>query len=138
VLPLKAQLGDKIRVKSGPHSGERGVIEGIDDDKLVIRLEASGQAMSVLPESVTNFSLAARKAWVTGPDRAVGRRKGTKLCDRVSVTLRIDRGLWERFREMERSGLIEDRTAAVNSWLGEKLDVLVRRGRRVDAQAHDH
>ena len=74
--------------------------------------------------SVTNFSLAARKAWVTGPDRPVGRRKGTKLCDRVSVTLRIDRDLWERFRGMEGSGLIEDRTAAVNSWLRQKLEEL--------------
>jgi uncharacterized protein (DUF4415 family) len=77
-----------------------------------------------LPELVTNFSLAARKAWVTGPDRAVGRRKGTKLCDRVSVTLRIDRDLWERFREMEGAGLIEDRTASVNSWLRQNLDEL--------------
>jgi hypothetical protein len=121
---VKAVAGDKVRVKSGSHSGERGVIEGIDGGKFLVRLEGSGGSVRVVPESVTNFSLAARKAWVTGPDRAVGRRKGTKLCDRVSVTLRIDRELWERFREMEGSGLIADRTAAVNAWLRQKMDEL--------------
>ncbi len=49
-------------------------------------LEESGSKVRVAPEQVTNYSLAVRKAWVTGPDRAVGRKKGTKLCDRVSVT----------------------------------------------------
>jgi hypothetical protein len=121
---LKAEPGDKVRLKLGAHRGERGVIEAIDGDKCVVRLEASGRSVRVVPESVTNYSLAARKAWVTGPDRAVGRRKGTKLCDRVSVTLRIDRELWERFREMEGSGLIADRTADVNAWLRQKLDEL--------------
>ena len=121
---MKAEPGDKVRVKSGSHSGERGVIEAIDGGTFLVRLEVSGRSVRVLPEAVTNFSLAARKAWVTGPDRAVGRRKGTKLCDRVSVTLRIDRDLWQRFREMEGAGLIEDRTAAINSWLRKKLDEL--------------
>jgi hypothetical protein len=119
---LKAKLGDKIRVKSGAHSGERGIIASIDGEWLSVRLETSEQAVRVSRQSVTNFSLAARKAWVTGPDRAVGRRKGTKLCDRVSVTLRIDRDLWVRFREMEAAGLIEARTSAINAWLREKLD----------------
>jgi hypothetical protein len=90
----------------------------------VVCLEQSGRIVRAQPEDVTNFSLAARKAWVTGPNRAVGRRKGTKLCDRVSVTLRIDRELWQRFMEMEKDGLIEDRTAAINSWLREKLSEL--------------
>jgi hypothetical protein len=121
---LKAEFGDKVRIKLGSHSGERAVVEAIDGDKLMVRLETSRRSIRVGPESITNFSLAARKAWGTGPDRAVGRRKGTKLCDRVSVTLRIDRELWERFREMEEAGLIEDRTAAVNNWLRQKLDEL--------------
>lgn len=121
---LNAEPGDKVRMKAGPHAGERGVLDTVDGDKLLVRLESSGQLVRVLPESVTNFSLAARKAWVTEPDRAVGRRKGTKLCDRVSVTLRLDRDLWQRFREMEGTGLIADRTAAVNHWLRERLDEL--------------
>jgi hypothetical protein len=51
----------------------------------------------------------------------VGRRKGTRLCDRVSVTLRIDRDLWQPFVELEQAGVIEDRTAAINRWLRERL-----------------
>ena len=63
-----------------------------------------GSKVRVTPEQITNFSLAARKAWVTEPDRAVGRRKGTKLSDRVSVTLRLDRDLWEQFLGLEEDG----------------------------------
>jgi uncharacterized protein (DUF4415 family) len=44
-----------------------------------------------------------------------------RFCDRVSVTLRIDRDLWEQFQLKESSGLIDDRTATINNWLREKL-----------------
>lgn len=121
---MKADFGDKVRLKAGAHRGERGVVSSVEGDKLLVRLETSGLLVRVLPEAVINYSLAARKAWVTEPNRRVGRRKGTKLCDRVSVTLRIDRDLWERFRDLESASLIEDRTAAINSWLREKVDQL--------------
>jgi hypothetical protein len=85
--------------------------------------------MRVLAEEITNFSLAARKAWVTGPDRAVGRRKGTKLTDRVSVTLRFDREVWEHFIGLEEQGVIDDRIATINAWFREKLVELDRGGR---------
>jgi hypothetical protein len=82
--------------------------------------------------------LAARKAWVTGPDRAVGRKKGTKLYDRISVTLRFDRDLWEHFLALEKEGAIEDRTAFVNGLFREKMAELDRRGNaRADAQEGD-
>lgn len=118
---MKAEAGDKVRMKTEAHAGERGLVEAVDGEKLVVRLEDSGLRVRVAPQQVTNFSLAARKAWVTDPDRAVGRRKGTKLCDRVSVTLRLDRELWERFLSMETDGVIEDRTAMINRWFREKL-----------------
>src|SRR5207249_8838462 len=104
------------------------LVEAVDGERLVVRLENSGQRLRAVAEQVTNFSLAARKAWVTGPDRAVGRRKGTKLCDRVSVTLRLDRQLWEHFLGLEEAGVIEDRTRLINEWLREKLAGLDRRG----------
>ena len=66
---------------------------------------------------------------MTGPDRAVGRRKGTKLYDRVSVTLRFDRQVWEHFLHLEDAGVIEDRTALINGWFREKLAALDRGGR---------
>ena len=126
---MKAARGDKVRVKSGDHTGERGIVESLDGDMLVVRLEQSDGKVRVLPEQVTNYSLAARKAWATEPDRAVGRRKGTKLTDRVSVTLRLDRDLWEQFQVLEEEGVIDDRTGLINGWFREKLAGL-NRGRR--------
>jgi hypothetical protein len=130
VATVKAAAGDKVRLKVGGHAGERAIVEAIDGDKLLVRLEKSGFAVRVQPEQVTNFSLAARKAWITDPDRAVGRRKGTKLCDRVSVTLRLDRDLWEHFLGLEEGGVIEDRTGLINGWLREKLAELDSGGRQ--------
>lgn len=118
---MKAEAGDKVRVKSGAHAGERGLVQSVDGGKLLVRLEKSGREVRVLSEQVTNYSLAARKAWVTGPDRAVGRRKGTKLCDRVSVTLRLDRDMWEHFLGLENAGVIADRTALINGLIRAKL-----------------
>jgi hypothetical protein len=134
---VRAVRGDKVRVKAGTHAAERGIVEDVDGDKLVIRLENSGQRLHVPAEELTNLSLAARKAWVTGPDRAVGRRKGTKLCDRVSVTLRLDRELWEHFVGLEEAGVIGDRTGLINGWLREKLGELDRGDVRADAQEGD-
>lgn len=127
---MNVEAGDKVRLKTGEHRGKRGVVEAHTGNALTIRLEGIDRIVRVPPASVTNFSLAARKAWVTEPDRAVGRRKGTRLFDRVSVTLRIDRELWELFQRMEEVGVIEDRTAVVNSWFREKLAVLKTRERR--------
>jgi hypothetical protein len=118
---VKAAVGDKVRVKAGNHAGERAVVEAVEAETLLIRLDESQLKVRVTPDQITNFSLAARKAWVTGPDRAVGRRKGTKLYDRISVTLRFDRDVWQRFLALEESEVIEDRTAVINAWFREKL-----------------
>jgi hypothetical protein len=127
---VKAEAGDKVRLKAGIHAGARGILDGFDGEKLVIRLEESGLRVRIAPEQITNFSLAARKAWETEPDRAVGRRKGTKLYDRVSVTLRLDRDLWENFVGLEEDGVIEDRVGLINTLLREKLARLARGRRR--------
>jgi hypothetical protein len=127
---LKPETGDKVRLKAGDHSGERAVIDEIDGDEMLVRLEQSGKTVRVLPDQVTNFSLAARKAWKTEPQRAVGRKKGTRLRDRVSVNLRIDRDLWEWFVALEGAGTIADRSDAVNAWFREKLSELEGRGRQ--------
>jgi hypothetical protein len=55
------------------------------------------------------------------PQRGVGRPRGMKFCDRISVTLRIDRELWQDFQEKEALGIIEDRTALINQLIKEKL-----------------
>ncbi|MBW3599491.1 MAG: hypothetical protein KY475_19740 [Planctomycetes bacterium] len=121
---MNAETGDKIRVKAGEHAGKRGVVVTISDRKLEVRLEHSGATVRVGPEQITNYSLAARKAWATEPRRAVGRRKGTKFTDRVSVTLRIDRDLWEQFLTLENAGVIDNRTELINGWLRDLLSGL--------------
>ncbi len=121
----KAKIGDKVKIKTGEYRGFRGVVELVNDRKgLFVQLEDSGQTIWLETPEVTNFSLAARKAWKTLPDRNVGRRKGVRLRDRVSVTLRFDRDLWERFTANESNGRIQDRTGTFNTWLREKLDAL--------------
>src|SRR6266478_6511507 len=118
---MKPETGDKVRLKTRSHLGARGIIEALDGEALVVRLDGSGRKIRVNPREVTNYSLAARKAWKTEPNRGVGRPLGLRLCDRVSVTLRIDRELWVQFQKRENQGLIEDRTAVINQWLREKL-----------------
>src|SRR5262245_3405327 len=117
---MYATTGDKVRLKAKVASGQRGIVQAVRGRTLVVRLK-DGQTVEAPVDDVLNFSLAARKAWVSGPNRRVGRPKGLKLCDRVSVTLRIDRDLWEQFRKHESTGAIEDRTATINRWLREKL-----------------
>jgi hypothetical protein len=127
---VKAAAGDKVRLKAGTHAGARGFLDAFDDEKLVVRLEDSGLKVRVTAEQITNFSLAARKAWVTEPARAVGRRKGTKFSDRVSVTLRLDRDLWELFLGLEKEGVIANRTGLINTLLRKKLARLNRGERK--------
>ena len=123
---MEPEVGDKVRLKAHKGAPVRGVVAAVHSDELLVRLEGSEELITVAPALVTNFSLAARKAWKNMPHRRVGRPKGARHCDRVSVTLRIDRELWEQFRQDESEGLIEDRTATVNAWFRDMLDKLTR------------
>lgn len=122
---MNAQPGDKIRIKIGTHAGVRGVVESVDKSKLFVQLSDSAKLLETVEAEVTNFSLSARKAWDRMPDRRVGRPKGTTRTDRVSVTLRIDREVWERFKRAEVEGVIKDRTATLNAWIASQLDGLL-------------
>jgi len=119
---MEPEVGDKVKLKNHNGAAARGVVEEVHSGELLVRLDESGELVAIAPAAVTNFSLAARKAWKIMPHRRVGRPKGARHCDRVSVTLRIDRALWEQFRQDESAGLIKDRTATINSWFGEMLD----------------
>ena len=121
---MGAEPGDKIRLKVGTNRGERGVVESVHAKCLHVRLKSSGDLLKVSASDVTNYSLAARRAWERMPDRRVGRPRGSRTTDRVSVTLRIDREVWERFKHAEQTQLIKDRTAMINAWLAEKLTEL--------------
>jgi uncharacterized protein (DUF4415 family) len=134
---MKPEVGDKIKLKNHRGAPMRGIVEEVQDDELLIRLHESGELVAVASELVTNFSLAARKAWKNMPHRQVGRPRGARHCDRVSVTLRIDRALWEQFKRDESEGRIRDRTATINFWLREMLDKLERTQDCIDA-AENH
>jgi uncharacterized protein (DUF4415 family) len=121
---MEPEVGDKVKLKGHRGAPARGVVEEVHGDKLLVRLDESGELVAAASELVTNFSLAARKAWKNMPHRQVGRPKGTRHCDRVSVTLRLDRALWEEFKRDESEGHIRDRTATINAWLREMLDKL--------------
>jgi uncharacterized protein (DUF4415 family) len=123
---MKARIGDKVRLRLDCVPGARGVVEKAEGNKLVVRLEGSERKLRVEAQHVTNLSGAARKAWINMPKRQVGRPKGLRLCDRTSVTLRIDRDLWKQFREKESIGAVRNRTATINQWLREKLSELDR------------
>lgn len=118
---MKVKIGDKVRHRA---SKERGIVEKVNGERISVRLE-NGEVASLLASDITNFSLAARKAWQNMPSRSVGRPTGTTKTDRVSVTLRIDRELWERFKAAETSGQISDRTSIINKWIADKLNEIV-------------
>jgi len=105
-------LGDKVRLKSS-NGGERGIVKSFGENELQIQI-STGELIRASANEITNYSLAARKAWSRMPQRRVGRPKGSTKTDRVSVTLRIDREIWEKFQLAEKQGKIKDRTGTIN------------------------
>ena len=118
---MKAHPGDRVKLKNIEHRGARGIVKRLNRDRLVIKLEDRDEFVELKSHEVTNFSLAARKAWKSMPHKRVGRPKGSRVCDRTSVTLRIDRDLWDEFRALESNERIKDRTTVINAMLREKL-----------------
>jgi hypothetical protein len=106
---MDARPRDKLRITAGPSRGERAVIEEVLPERLLVRLSDTNKVVPVAEDDVLNFSAAARKAWKTMPARNVGRPRGQTV-DRVSVTVRLDRALWDRFRRLEAKGAIADRS----------------------------
>jgi ribosomal protein L24 len=117
----KPRPGDKVEVKSGrSDAGERGVVLSITKKAVNVLLD-SGRNIALEVENLRNYSLAARKAWIKMPKRAVGRPKGSSQSDRVSVTLRFDRSTWQRFLSLEKAGLTGDRVQLFNSLLDKAI-----------------
>lgn len=121
------QQGDKVRVRKGPFLGKRGTLKHKESAGWVVSFEDGDSDRAIRMEDMTNFSLAARKAWNRMPNRKVGRPAGTKVSDRVSVIFRVDRALWEEFVTAEETGLVGDRTTIVNDCLRKLLSSAKRR-----------
>ena len=118
------QVGDKVKLKpSAKHNaGRRGIVLSEINGSLVVRLE-NGEEVRTKSTQLCNYSLAARKAWLKMPNRKVGRPKGSGVGDRISVTIRFDRALWEAFLEKERNGEVQSRTAVLNQVLKEIIGI---------------
>jgi uncharacterized protein (DUF4415 family) len=127
---LKHLSGDKVRIKQGPLKGLRGTLVRPQLEGWLVSTKDGDHEWVVSEVALTNFSLAARRAWQSMPDRKVGRPLGSKVSDRVSVTLRLDRNLWDSFRDAEDRGLIIDRTEIFNAWLRDYLHGLISQRRR--------
>jgi|SRR2546421_6358348 len=115
--------GDKIRIRNGPFAGARGIIRAKVDGLLEIQLDESKSNPVTIPvEDITNYSLAARRAWQVMPKRAG--RPQLPLPRKKMVSMRLDVEVWDRLGDAVELGLITSREEAVNLWLREKLDAL--------------
>lgn len=121
-LKNSARVSDKILFVQGLHAGQRGTIAATSgQNRVTVRLTESGENVEAELFQIRNFSAAARQAWKTAPSRRVGRPAG-RSSSRISVTLRIDASLWERFRDFEAHDVIADRSAFVESALAQALE----------------
>jgi len=101
----------------------RGVIVSEANGMLIVELQGE-KTTEIAPGKVTNYSLAARRAWATMPKKA-GRPRLDTSGKKKMVSLRIDADLWERLGQAVEAGLIPNRGQAVNTWLREQLDLLL-------------
>ncbi len=114
---IENMLGDRVAVRGSEGALTKGVIAQIAGDRVFVQVDDSDERVETESSKIRNYSLAARKAWASMPSRGVGRPRGSGLSNRVSVTLRIDRELWNRFKELERAGKISDRGDAIDASL---------------------
>lgn len=115
------QPGDKIRVRSGLNKGARGIIRTESDGLLEIQLDSS-DIVRIEQDKITNYSLAARRAWKVMPKRAG--RPQLRAPRKKMVSMRLDVDLWDRLGKAVELGLINNREEAVNTWLRERLHKL--------------
>jgi hypothetical protein len=119
--PEGFQPGDKVRIRSGPDKGSRGIIQSESNGLLEVQLDSS-DIIYIEPEKITNFSLAARRAWKAMPKQAG--RPQLSIPRKKMVSMRLDVDLWNRLGEAVELGFISNREEAVNTWLREQLDKL--------------
>ncbi len=131
--PSGFQPGDKVRIRSGAYTGARGVIRAELDGQLEIQLDEGG-IVSVPAKEVTNYSLAARRAWQAMPKRAGRPQLATPR--KKMVSMRIDVDVWNRLEEAVELGFVPSREQAVNTWLRQQLDILFNEKPASDA-AHE-
>ena len=125
-----AHIGDKVRLRSGTYVKERGVVQAKVGELLEIRLDED-TLIHAGPEEITNYSLAARRAWQVMPKRA-GRHQLAVPRKRMA-SLRLDIDVLDDLDKATELGLIPNKEQAVNTWLRQQLDLLFREEPRSDA-----
>ena len=115
------QPGDKVRIRSGPRTGARGIICSQVDGLLEIEIGIN-DTVRVNVEEITNYSRAARRAWKAMPKRAG--RPQLAVPRKKMVSMRLDVDVWEQLGRAVELGLISSREQALNTWLREHLDIL--------------
>ena len=114
----ECQVGDKVRLRDGAYCGSRGIVSSVGVNMLQIALP-DGELIEVTPDVLTNYSLAARRAWKSMPKRS-GRPK-LPAPRKKMVSLRLDIDVWQLLDRAVSLGLVANREQAVNGWLKEKL-----------------
>ena len=129
---MEPEVGDKVKLKSHHGLPVRGIVEEVHGDELLVRLHESEELIAIESGAVTNFSLAARKAWKNMPHRRVGRPKGTSLRPSVRDATNRPSALGAVQTDVIK-GRIRDRTATISLWFHEMLHKLERTQEHVDA-----
>ncbi len=118
-----AQIGDKVRIRSGIHAKARGVVQATGGESLEIQLDEDS-LIQARPEAITNYSLAARRAWQVMPKQA-GRHQLVTPRKRMA-SLRLDIDVLDNLDKAMKLGLIPNKEHAVNIWLRQQLDLLLK------------
>ena len=126
-----AQIGDKVRFRFGIHAKERGIVQATVGSLLEIQLEKGG-LIQAGPEEITNYSLAARRAWRVMPKRAGRHQLETPRKKMASLRLNVD--VLDDLDKAAELGLIPNKEQAVNTWVRQKLDLLLGKEARSDAR----
>jgi hypothetical protein len=117
--PTEFLPNDKVRIKVGPLAGERGIVRHVSDDVCTVQSQSGRLSRPLRWADVTNYSLAARRAWFVMPKRAGRPRK--KAISRV-VSLRLDCELL-RVLDREASLCLVSRSEVIDRALREMLGV---------------
>lgn len=117
-----SKVGDKVRLKSGPSAGIRGVLSAISGQSLKV-LVADGTRIDCSASEVVNYSAAARLAWRTMPKRA---GRPTSPDRKIRVSVRIDEAIWRDLGAHVDSGRIRSREHLLNTLLRQATRYLNR------------
>jgi hypothetical protein len=111
----RALPGDKVRLRVPP--GGRGVVVAHHGDSIVV--ETDRGPFECVSSELTNYSLAARRAWATRPKRA-GRPALARPRKRP-ISVRIDVDLLAAIAVLAEDGVIENRERSINHWIREGI-----------------